>query len=143
MKMFFIATAVLAVASSATAECIRTPAGRTLCRNAAGEMVAAPATGAVVVAPGAAASATVVAPHTVVGSPTYSSGVRTVQGAEGGRAAYNPRTGNAAVSQTNANGVTTTQTSRGGEAKTKNGMGVAHGPGGTTCAKGRGEGKCN
>jgi hypothetical protein len=47
------------------------------------------------------------------------------------------------VSQTNANGVTTTQTSRGGEAKTKDGMGVAHGAGGTTCVKGRGSGKCN
>jgi len=34
------------------------------------------------------------------------------------------------------NGVATTQTSAGGGAKTKNGMGVAEGPNGTTCAKG-------
>ena len=53
-------------------------------------------------------------------------------------AAYNPRTGNAAVAQKNQNnGVTTTQTSKGGEAKTKNGKGVAQGPNGTTCAKGK------
>lgn len=52
-------------------------------------------------------------------------------------AAVNPNTGNAAVAQKNQNGVTTTQTSRGGEAKTKNGKGVAQGPNGTTCAKGK------
>ena len=50
-------------------------------------------------------------------------------------AAVNPNTGNAAVAQKNQNGVTTTQTSNGGKAKTKNGKGVAQGPGGTTCAK--------
>ena len=69
--------------------------------------------------------------------------VTTVQNGVGGKAAYNPHTGNAAVSQKNANGVTTTQTLRGGEAKTKNGMGVVQGPGGKTCARGRGEAKCN
>ncbi len=52
-------------------------------------------------------------------------------------AAANPKTGNAAVAQKNSNGVTTTKTSNGGEAKTKNGMGVAQGPGDTTCAKGK------
>jgi len=52
-------------------------------------------------------------------------------------AAVNPHTGNAAVAQKNQNGVTTTQTSKGGEAKTKNGKGVAQGPNGTTCAKGK------
>jgi hypothetical protein len=41
------------------------------------------------------------------------------------------------VAQKNQNGVTTTQTSQGGKAKTKNGMGVAEGPNGTTCAKAR------
>jgi hypothetical protein len=51
-------------------------------------------------------------------------------------AAANPNTGNAAVAHKNQNGVTTTQTSKGGEAKTKNGRGVAQGPNGTTCAKG-------
>ena len=146
MKTFLIATLCVVVATPAAAECIRTPAGRTVCRNAAGEIVAAPpaavvapvvaAPGAVVVAPGA------VAPHAVYGAPAYTHGVTTVQGEAGG-AAYNPRTGNAAVSHTNPNGVTTTQTSRGGEAKTRNGMGVAHGAGGTTCVKGKGQGKCN
>jgi len=52
-------------------------------------------------------------------------------------AAVNPNTGNAAVAQKNQNGVTTTQTTKGGEAKTKNGKGVAQGPNGTTCAKGK------
>jgi hypothetical protein len=52
-------------------------------------------------------------------------------------AAVNPHTGNAAVAQKNQNGVTTTQTTKGGEAKTKNGKGVAQGPNGTTCAKGK------
>lgn len=52
-------------------------------------------------------------------------------------AAYNPHTGNAAVANKNQNGVTTTKTSKGGESKTKNGMGVAQGPGGTTCVKGK------
>jgi hypothetical protein len=50
-------------------------------------------------------------------------------------AAVNPNTGKAAVAQKNQNGVTTTQTSTGGKAKTKNGTGVAQGPGGKTCAK--------
>ena len=49
-------------------------------------------------------------------------------------AAANPNTGNAAVAHKNQNGVTTTQTSNGGEAKTKNGVGVAKGPNGTTTA---------
>ena len=57
-------------------------------------------------------------------------------------AAVNSRTGNAAVAHTNSNGVTTTQTTNGGKAKTKNGMGVAQGPGGTTCAKGKYEQGC-
>lgn len=69
-------------------------------------------------------------------------GVTTVQGSNGSKAAYNPRTGNAAVSTTNQNGVTTTNTRRGGEAKTKNGMGVAEGPNGTVCAKGKNNQGC-
>lgn len=109
---------VLLAATSASAECVRTPAGRVVC-----------GAGAV---PGAA-----------VVSPRPVAGVTTVEGAAGGRAAYNRRTGEAAVSQTNARGVTTTETSRGGEAKTRNGMGVARGPGGTTCVKGRAQAGCN
>jgi hypothetical protein len=57
-------------------------------------------------------------------------------------AAVNPNRGKAAVAQKNQNGVTTTQTSSGGNAKTKNGMGVAQGPGGTTCAKGKNHQGC-
>jgi hypothetical protein len=57
-------------------------------------------------------------------------------------AAVNPNTGKAAVAQKNQNGVTTTQTSSGGKAKTKNGMGVAQGPGGSTCAKGKNHQGC-
>jgi hypothetical protein len=49
-------------------------------------------------------------------------------------AASNPNMGNAAVAHKNQNGVTTTQTSNGGEAKTKNGSGVAQGSNGTTAA---------
>ncbi len=56
---------------------------------------------------------------------------------------YNPNTGTARRSETNANGVTTTESSRGGEAKTKNGMGVYKSPTGTTCVKGRRGQGCN
>jgi hypothetical protein len=155
MKTFLIAALFLSVAASAAAECVTTAAGRTICRNAAGQIIATPsgagapaapstpARGAVVVAPGAAVAPVTATPGGVVGSTTHWGSVTTVQGAAGGRAAYNARTGNAAVSHTNSNGVTTTQTARGGEAKTKNGMGVAQGPGGKTCAKGRGQAKCN
>jgi hypothetical protein len=51
--------------------------------------------------------------------------------------AVNPNTGKAATAQTNQNGVTSTHTSTGGQAKTKNGKGVAEGPNGKKCAKGK------
>ena len=38
--------------------------------------------------------------------------------------------------------VTTTKTARGAEAKTKNGIGVATGPNGTTCVKGKNNQGC-
>ena len=90
----------------------------------------------------------------------------TVQNSNGEKASYNPNTGNAAMAQKYSNGATTAQsrsgvegglqphhrqrrrlaeerrrrrdhaTSSGGEAKTKNGIGVAQGPNGETCAKG-------
>lgn len=56
---------------------------------------------------------------------------------------YNPNTGTAWRSETNARGVTTTETSRGGEAKTKDGVGVAQTPGGKTCVKTRYNRGCN
>jgi hypothetical protein len=152
MKAYLIAAALsLTAASAASAACVTTAAGRTVCRNAAGKIVApgaaAVAPGATYVAPRAgyaAPGAAYVAPGAAVPHTAYygaagSSAVRTPYGAAG----YNARTGNAAVAHTNANGVTTTQTSRGGEAKTYNGKGVAHGAGGTTCVKGRGSGHCN
>jgi hypothetical protein len=79
---------------------------------------------------------------TVTTSQKYANGATTAQNSNGTKAAYNPNTGTAAVSQKNQNGVTTTETNWGGEAKTKNGMGVAQGPGGTTCAKGRNNQGC-
>lgn len=127
MKALLACTVLLiSLSTSAAAECVRTPAGRTVCGAGEGAVVAAPAMG-----------------RPVAATEAYPGGARAVQGGYGGGAAYNPRTGNAAVSQTNANGVKTTETRAGGEAKTKNGMGVAQGPGGKTCAKGRGEAKCN
>jgi hypothetical protein len=57
-------------------------------------------------------------------------------------AAVNPNTGRCAAAHKNSNGVTTTQTTSGGKAKTKNGMGVAQGPNGKTCAKGKYEEGC-
>ncbi len=73
---------------------------------------------------------------TVTTAKKSPSGVTTAQSSNGSKAAYNPHTGNATVSQTNQNGVKTTQTSNGAKAKTKNCVGVATGPNGTTCVKG-------
>jgi hypothetical protein len=57
-------------------------------------------------------------------------------------AAANPNTRRGAAAHKNSNGVTTTQTNSGGKAKTKNGMRVAQGPNGKTCAKGKYEEGC-
>ena len=146
MKTSLILILLLAVSSpAAAANCVTGVGGRTVCRGPAGNVVASPPAAPVVVATPRAvvvAPAAAVAPNAVVGR-SYSNGVTTVQNGVGGKAAYNPNTGNAAVSQRNANGVATTHTSRGGEAKTKNGMGVVQGAGGTTCAKGRNQTRCN
>lgn len=114
-----LALACLLVASGASAaDCVTNLRGKTVCSNGQTAAAVNPSTG------------------TVTTAQKSPSGVTTVQNSNGTKAAYNPHTGNAAVSQTNQNGVKTTQTSRGGQAKTKNGMGVATGPNGTTCAKG-------
>lgn len=63
------------------------------------------------------------------------------EGAEAG--GYNPRTGTAWKSETNARGVTTTETNRGGEAVTKDGVGAVKTPGGKTCVKTRFNRGCN
>jgi hypothetical protein len=59
----------------------------------------------------------------------------------------NPNTGKSktsnTTSQTNSHGVTTTQTQGGGQAKTKNGKGVATTPGGKTCYKTANNQGCN
>jgi hypothetical protein len=106
------------VPSVYAADCVTNRFGKTICSNGQNAAAVNPNTGKVT---------------TAQKSP---SGVTTAQTNTGTKAAYNPHTGNAAVAQTNQNGVKTTQTSRGGEAKTKNGVGVATGPNGTTCAKG-------
>src|SRR5438128_71796 len=118
MKVLILIGCVMFTSSAFAADCVTNLRGKVVCAN--GEQAAAvnPNTG------------------TVTTTQKYQNGATTAQNSNGAKAAYNPNTGNAAVSQKNANGVTTTRTSRGGEAKTKNGMGVAQGPGGTTCAKG-------
>jgi hypothetical protein len=72
----------------------------------------------------------------------YANGVTTAESNTGAKAAYNPHTGNVATQQTNQNGVKDTQTSAGGQAKTKNGMGVAEAPNGTKCARGANHAGC-
>jgi len=51
--------------------------------------------------------------------------------------------GKAWTSEKNQNGVRTTQTNQGGEAKTEDGKGVVHGPGGTTCYRTANSHGCN
>ncbi len=143
MKIVFLsaaallASSVLIATSGHAATCVETRFGRTVCETAAGPVVAAPAT--TVVAP------VVVAPAAGVAEVNrYPSGVATATGAYGDKAAYNPNTGKAAVQTTNPyNGVKTTTTNTGVTAKSKNGYGVATGPGGKTCAKGHHSAGCN
>jgi hypothetical protein len=115
MKILLI-VACMFFTSGVYAGCVTTPRGKTVCDSTGSS--------AVVVAPSSTA--------VVVPNATNAVKVQTNGSAAAG---YNARTGNAAVSQTNANGVAHTQISSGGEAYTKNGKGVAQGPGGTTCAK--------
>ena len=122
MKTLLLTIGLVLVASTADAAgCVANARGETVCRGPNGAIVA---------------------PTAVVRAPAYRGAVST-QGLAGSTVGYNAHTGNAAVSHTSGNGVTTTETSRGGEAKTRNGMGVARGAGGTTCVKGRDEAKCN
>lgn len=117
MKVLMTMAFVL-FASNVFADCVTNRFGKTVCSNGQSAVAVNPNTG------------------TVATAQKSPSGVKTVQTNTGAKAAYNPHTGNAAVQQTNQNGVKTTQTTAGGRAKTKNGMGVATGPNGTTCAKG-------
>jgi hypothetical protein len=118
MKLLLFMAFVLSASNVLAANCVTNALGKTVCSNGQSAVAVNPNQG------------------TVTTAQKTPSGVTTVQNSNGAKAAYNPRTGNAAVSQTNQNGVKTTQTSRGGHAKTKNGMGVATGPNGTTCVKG-------
>jgi hypothetical protein len=112
MSCAFFSSAVFA------GDCITNLRGQTVCENGTKAVAVNPNKG------------------TVMTAQKYPNGVTTAQSSNGAKAAYNPHTGNAAVAQTNQNGVTSTQTSQGSKAKTKNGMGAAEGPNGTTCAKG-------
>jgi len=118
MKLVLIMAIMLSASSVYAANCVTNALGKTVCSNGQSAVAVNPNKG------------------TVTTAQKTPSGVTTAQSSNGTKATYNPRTGNAAVSQTNQNGVKTTQTSRGGQAKTKNGMGVATGPNGTTCVKG-------
>jgi hypothetical protein len=121
MKNILVVACLLLASGACAADaanCVTNLRGKTVCSNGEKAVAVNPNTG------------------TVTTAQKNPSGVTTAQNSNGAKAAYNPRTGNAAVATTNQNGVTTTQTRRGAEAKTKNGMGVAQGPNGTTCAKG-------
>lgn len=118
MAFMFFASGAMA------ADCVTNARGKTVCSNGEKAVAVNPNTG------------------TVTTAEKNPGGVATVQNSNGTKAAANPRTGNAAVAQTNQNGVTTTKTARGGEAKTKNGVGVAQGPNGTTCVKGKNNQGC-
>ncbi len=118
MKAVSMIACLLFASGTFAADCVTNVRGKTVCSNGQSAAAVNPSTG------------------TVTTAQKSQSGVTTAQNSNGSKAAYNPHTGNAAVSQTNQNGVKTTQTSSGGKAKTKNGMGVATGPTGTTCAKG-------
>ena len=118
MKALWITALLLNASGVFAANCITNALGKVVCSNGQNAVAVNPNQG------------------TVTTAQKAPGGVTTVQSSNGTKAAYNPHTGNAAVSQTNQNGVKTTQTSRGGKAKTKNGIGVATGPNGTTCVKG-------
>jgi hypothetical protein len=118
MKLLWMMSCVLFSSGVFAGDCITNLRGQTVCGNDGKAVAVNPNKG------------------TVTTAQKNASGVTTAQNSNGAKAAYNPHTGNAAVSQKNQNGVTTAQTSQGGRAKTKNGMGAAQGPNGTTCARG-------
>jgi hypothetical protein len=119
MKNLLLVTCMFFASGAFAADCVTNLRGRTICSNGQNAVAVNPNTA------------------TVTTAQKYSNGATTAQNSNGTKAAYNPNTGTAAVAQRNQNGVTTTQTNWGGEARTKNGMGVAQGPNGMTCAKGK------
>jgi hypothetical protein len=118
VKILLTMVFVLFASHVSAADCVTNRSGKTVCRDGQSGVAVNPHTG------------------TVATAQKSPNGVTTAQTNTGAKAAYNPHSGNAAVQQTNQNGVKTTQTMAGGKAKTKNGVGVATGPNGTTCAKG-------
>ena len=125
MKVLLLVACLFFASGVWAAECVTNARGKTVCSNGTKAAVVNPHTG------------------TVTTAQKNPSGVTTAQTSNGQKAvAVNPNTGNVAVAQKNQNGVTTTQSSRGGTAKTKNGMGVAIGPNGTVCAKGKNNQGC-
>jgi hypothetical protein len=118
MKAVWILALIFFASGASAADCVKNARGKTVCSNGEKAVAVNPNTG------------------TVTTAEKNAGGVTTLHNSNGTKAVVNPKTGNAAVAQTNQNGVTTTKTARGGQAKTKNGMGVATGPNGTTCVKG-------
>jgi len=118
MKAAWMVVLIFLASGASAADCVKNARGKTICSNGEKAIAVNPNTG------------------TVTTAEKNAGGVTTVQSSNGTKAAVNPKTGNVAVAQTNQNGVTTTKTARGGQAKTKNGMGIATGPNGTTCVKG-------
>jgi hypothetical protein len=154
MKSPLIVIGIFLASNAFAADCVTNLRGKTICSNGQSAVAVNPNTGTVTTAQkysnGAATAQNnngqkaAYNPNTgtVTTSQKYANGATSAQNSNGAKAAYNPNTGTAAVSQKNQNGVTTTETNWGGEAKTKNGMGVAQGPGGTTCAKGKNNQGC-
>ena len=124
MKALLVMVCVMFASGAFAADCVTNSQGKTACSNGEKAVVVNKNTG------------------TVKSAERNSGGVTTTQSRNGAKAAYNPKTGNAAVSQTNQNGVTTTKTAAGGEVKSRNGVGVAKTPDGTTCVKGKNNQGC-
>jgi hypothetical protein len=124
MKVFLMLACVAFSSGVFAADCVTNLRGQTVCSNGEKAVAANPNRG------------------TVTTAQKHPSGLTTAQSSSGAKAAYNPNTGHAAMAQKNQYGVTTTQTSQGGKAKTKNGVGVAEGPNGTTCAKSKSNQGC-
>ena len=125
MKFALMIVCAFLASSALAADCVTNSQGKTVCSNGDKAVVVNKNTG------------------TVKSAERNSSGTATTaQSRNGAKAAYNPKTGNAAVSQTDRSGVTTTKTAGGAEVKSRDGVGVAKTADGTTCVKGRNNQGC-
>jgi hypothetical protein len=137
MKILLIMALTLVASDVFAADCTTTATGKTVCKDGATAATVNPTTGTVTTRQAHPSGVTTAGTNTgAATTQKYASGVTTAHSNSGAKAAYNPHTGASAVEHTNGNGVKATQTSRGGQAKTKNGMGVAEAPNGTKCYKG-------